>query len=187
MSLFHESLQQLLSGATLSGFLVEANGQPAFNEVAVLVEGVAKAEALHQWRLEVVVTPGGNGETFSVTCDVHWAGSIPVLTIGDAEVPGFGTINARLMLDHWRFAGTWAHDDRQGHVGGAIVSQEGGHGKRFVIERTSEYLREWWTGSGWSKSDRDAEWFEHEPDAPRETDDEEARAVYYPRGRVGAG
>lgn len=57
----------------------------------------------------------------------------------------------------------------------------------YVIERCSENLREWGTGTEWSEDDRAAKWYEHEPDAPRETDDEQARTVHYPSGEVEAG
>ena len=49
----------------------------------------------------------------------------------------------------------------------------------FVIERTNEMKREWWTGSAWTEDENQASWYDGEPDAPEETGDENARAVPY--------
>jgi hypothetical protein len=111
-----------------------------------------------------------------------------VLTVTEAEIPGLGTISAKLMIHNCLFAGTWIHEGGSGTLWGNVVSQhEPKHRKRFVIERSSEFLREWWTGRGWSEQGSEARWFEHEPDAPGETDDEEARPVCYPGGEIEAG
>jgi hypothetical protein len=56
--------------------------------------------------------------------------------------------------------------------------------KEFVIERTNEMKREWWTGSDWSEDENQARWYDAEPDAPQETDDENARAIHYETGVV---
>jgi hypothetical protein len=54
----------------------------------------------------------------------------------------------------------------------------------YVIERTSETRREWWTGTDWSEDENQARWYDSEPDAPKETDDENAHSVHYERGIV---
>jgi hypothetical protein len=54
----------------------------------------------------------------------------------------------------------------------------------YVIERTSEMRREWWTGSVWSEYENQARWYDSEPDAPQEAGDENARAVHYETGSV---
>jgi hypothetical protein len=56
--------------------------------------------------------------------------------------------------------------------------------REFVIERTSEMKREWWTGSEWSQDEHEARWYAVEPDAPHETHDENARAVYHESGTI---
>lgn len=59
--------------------------------------------------------------------------------------------------------------------------------KCYVIERSGEVLREWWTGTNWSDDYREAQWYAKEPDAPRETGDEGAHSMYYAQGVVEAG
>lgn len=56
--------------------------------------------------------------------------------------------------------------------------------KEFVIERTNEMRREWWTGSEWSDDEKQACWYRTEPDAPKITEDENARAVRYETGAI---
>jgi hypothetical protein len=56
--------------------------------------------------------------------------------------------------------------------------------KEYVIERTNEMKREWWTGAGWSEDENQACWYDFEPDAAQEADDENARAVHYETGVV---
>lgn len=189
MSLFHESLQRTLTGATLSGFVARAeHGKSPRIDVAVLIERVAKSKAIHDWTLDVVVAPDGDARKYSVTCDVRWAGPTPVLTINRADLPGIGQFSAKLIIHNCLVAGTWVHDDLRGHAWGMVDSpHEGKHRRRFVIERSSEFLREWWTENGWSKECSDAKWYEHEPDGPGESGDEGAHAVCYPSGEVEPG
>jgi len=56
--------------------------------------------------------------------------------------------------------------------------------KEFVIERTNEMRREWWTGTAWSEDENLAKWYDAEPHAPTETGDENARALHYETGIV---
>lgn len=188
MSLFHESLQRVLSGATLSGLLSPAgNHQPT--QAAVLVKQLQKAAGPHDWLFQIAITAGGKEQECSVKGDVHWHGSTPVLTMHDVEIPGVGQVSGKLMIHNRLFAATWVHEGVRGHAWGdvAVRSAQQPPSKQFVIERSSEFLREWWTGSDWSKDCTRALWFEHEPDGPRVTDDEEAHAVFYPSGEVEAG
>ena len=56
--------------------------------------------------------------------------------------------------------------------------------REFVIERTNEMKRGWWTGAGWSEDESEARWYSDEPDAPQETQDENARAVRHGTGVI---
>jgi hypothetical protein len=56
--------------------------------------------------------------------------------------------------------------------------------REFVIERTNEMKREWWTGTEWSEDEAEAHWYSIEPDAPQETQDENARAVRHAAGVI---
>jgi hypothetical protein len=53
---------------------------------------------------------------------VEWAGSTPVITVTNLEIPvvGAGVFNARVLIDGDRYAGTWSHDTVGGHMFGRI-------------------------------------------------------------------
>lgn len=48
---------------------------------------------------------------------------------------------------------------------------------RFVIQRTGETFREWWTGEHWSNDENQALEYSHEPDVSVETSDESAKVM----------
>lgn len=52
-----------------------------------------------------------------------------------------------------------------------------GHVPTYVIQRSGELIREWWTGTGWSEDVNDALQYSGEPDVSREVFDESAIAV----------
>ncbi|HEV3301713.1 MAG TPA: hypothetical protein VG055_18810 [Planctomycetaceae bacterium] len=56
--------------------------------------------------------------------------------------------------------------------------------REFVIERTNEMKREWWTGTDWSEDETEARWYADEPDAPQITQDENARSVRHAAGVI---
>ena len=56
--------------------------------------------------------------------------------------------------------------------------------REYVIERTSEMKREWWTGAEWSEDETAARWYDREPNAEKETQDESAHVVRYEAGRT---
>jgi CheY-like chemotaxis protein len=58
----------------------------------------------------------------------------------------------------------------------AMDRAEGSHGE-YVIQRTSETVRDWWTGSGWSEHLNEALQFLSKPDAAVEASDESAKAI----------
>lgn len=187
MSLFHESLTRLLSGATLTGFLSPSDDQNP-KAVSVLVKQLEKSGSSHQWQFQLLMTPGGNGQACSIIADVHWAGSTPVVSLHDVEIPDVGLINGKVLIHNGLFAGTWVYEGAKGQAWGEIVSPTTPPPpKQFVIERSSEFLREWWTGTDWSNDYAQATWYEHEPDGPRVTADEAAHSVFYPDGKMDAG
>lgn len=48
---------------------------------------------------------------------------------------------------------------------------------KYVIQRTSETTREWWTGSGWTDDVTLAMYYDDKPDVSVEAMDESAKAV----------
>jgi hypothetical protein len=59
--------------------------------------------------------------TVPVPVQVKWAGKTPVITVDKVSIPGLGTFSARVLLDNDRYAGTWSHDEKGGHLFGEIL------------------------------------------------------------------
>lgn len=126
MNLFHESLTRLLSGATLTGFLSPSGDQNP-KAVSVLVKQLKKSGGSHDWRFQVLITPGGNGQVCSITADVHWAGETPVVSLHDVEILDTGLINGKVLIHNGLFAATWVYEGEKGQAWGEIVSQTTPH------------------------------------------------------------
>jgi hypothetical protein len=58
-----------------------------------------------------------------------------------------------------------------------VPKESDGHESTYVIQRTGETYREWWTGSSWSEDVNDAKQYSSEPDVSVEADDESARPM----------
>jgi len=49
-----------------------------------------------------------------------WSGNTPVITLDNLWIPGMGTFSARVLIHQGRYAGTWSHGDKGGHLFGRI-------------------------------------------------------------------
>jgi hypothetical protein len=57
-----------------------------------------------------------------------------------------------------------------------MVDNTGERTAQYVIQRASESLCEWWTGTGWSEDEDQAVRYDDKPHANAETGDESATA-----------
>ena len=84
-------------------------------------EGIqTQAEAGDSWALTSRIKYGDVDLTVPVPVQVKWAGKTPVITVDSVKIPGLGTFSARVLLDRARYAGTWSHDEKGGHLFGVI-------------------------------------------------------------------
>lgn len=51
---------------------------------------------------------------------VEWAGETPVISMTDFTIPGMGTFSCRVLFHKDRYAGTWQHGEKGGHMWGLI-------------------------------------------------------------------
>lgn len=190
MQILHDSLKRTLEGATLCGSVtgLREDDSPSGREFACLVEAVRKHSWAHRWDVDVVMTPGGNGQRYSIPVRVDWAGSVPVISASHVDLPLGLDLSFRMMIHNAMFAGTWHDGDRAGQVYGKIEPKKPLHPRnRYTIERSSECMHDWWTGTDWSDNPADAKWFQHEPCGPAETQDEGAHTIFHRHGKVEAG
>jgi hypothetical protein len=183
--------QQRLAGATLVGRLTsEGYGSEEFKEVRCVLKSVAKLAGRHNWLFRVGLESGGMESVVPLRGQVQWAGSIPVVILTDVVLPRGGIVSAKVLVDteHDAFSGVWSSSQTHGHLSGRIdEAPTPTHPRRYVIERSSEFVREWWTGQRWTEDYAEAKWYQGEPDASKESDEEEARSCFYPSGEVEPG
>ncbi|MEZ6086839.1 MAG: hypothetical protein R3C05_02155 [Pirellulaceae bacterium] len=56
---------------------------------------------------------------------IVWAGDTPMISLDDFTIPGMGTFSAKVVIDKGRYAGTWSHDEKGGHLFGVIEKPSG--------------------------------------------------------------
>ena len=51
-----------------------------------------------------------------------------MITVDSVKIPGPGTFSARVLLDKTRYAETWSHDEKGGHLFG-VIERDGGEAR----------------------------------------------------------
>lgn len=117
-----QKFSQLMTGAKLTGmFTVE--GKP-MNDLVQDTYEIRKVEKSKpegdSWIITARVKYGKNDYEMPFPIDVKWAGDTPVLTLEKLAVPGLGVFSCRVVLHGNKYAGTWQHNDKGGHMFGNI-------------------------------------------------------------------
>ncbi|MEL7263268.1 MAG: hypothetical protein AAFP69_00450 [Planctomycetota bacterium] len=84
---------------------------------------ITKCEKLpfgNLFRFTTRIKYGKTDLTVPVQVPVKWAGNTPVISLDDFTIPGMGTFSARVTIHHDRYAGTWDHGPKGGHLFGVI-------------------------------------------------------------------
>jgi hypothetical protein len=88
---------------------------------------IRKVEKLPQedlWRFVARVRYGETDVELPMDLPVKWAGGTPVITLDNVWLPGLGTFSARVVIHDQKYAGTWRHDEKGGHLFGVIKPKE---------------------------------------------------------------
>ena len=116
-----DKFKKLMTGAKLTGMFT-IDGRPMDKLVAESYE-IAKVEKLpdgDEWAITARIKYGDKDAVFPVPVEVKWAGKTPVITLDNVTIPGLGTFSARVLFQGDRYAGTWQHDDKGGHMFGKV-------------------------------------------------------------------
>ncbi len=117
----HAKFKKLLTGAKLRGqFTLDGKPMNDLHEEAYDIEKVEKLPDGDMWAITTRIKYGQHDVVVPVALEVKWAGSTPVLTLDNLPIPGLGTFGARVVLHKDKYAGTWQHDDKGGHLFGKI-------------------------------------------------------------------
>ncbi len=118
----YEKFTKLLTGAKFIGsFTLDDKPLNDLHEEEYDIEKVDKLPEADLWSIKARIKYGKKDFTVPVPIYVKWAGETPVMTMDKMTLPGFGTFSARVVLHVDKYAGTWQHDDKGGHLFGRII------------------------------------------------------------------
>jgi hypothetical protein len=116
-----EKFEKLLTGAKFKGsFTLDDKPLSDLQEEQYDIEKVEKLPEADLWSITARIKYGKKDFTVPVPLHVKWAGETPVMTLDNLTLPGFGTFSARVVLHIDKYAGTWQHDSKGGHLFGRI-------------------------------------------------------------------
>jgi hypothetical protein len=75
------------------------------------------------WRFNAYMDCCGVNGKIPIVVPMQWNGDTPMIMMTDTSLPGLGTFTVRVFFYGDRYAGTWQHDDRGGHMSGRIEKQ----------------------------------------------------------------
>lgn len=120
-----EEFKKLVANIRLVGnFTLDGAEEAKLQREEYVITGAMKLGNSDLWALTSRIKYGDVDLTVPVPVQVKWAGNTPVITVDSVAIPGLGTFSARVLLDKARYAGTWSHDEKGGHLFGVIKRDE---------------------------------------------------------------
>jgi len=110
-----------MANTTLTGsFTVDSNMEAAPKQERYEIESVTKVTG-NLWTFNTRIKYGDTDARLPVTVPVVWADGTPMVALTDATIPGMGSeFSARVIFHGDRYAGTWQHGPKGGHLFGTI-------------------------------------------------------------------
>ena len=100
-----------------------ADGAPKTE--AYTIKSCEKLPSADLYRLTARIKYGKVDQEVPLDLKILWAGNTPVITLESLWIPGMGTFDAHILIrsgkEAGRYAGTWQHGDKGGHMFGKIV------------------------------------------------------------------
>lgn len=116
-------LCEFLSGCKFIGkFTVDGEESSKTEEYTI-----KKCEKLAEgdlYRLTARIKYGSTDTELPMDLPIRWSGNTPVITLDGVWIPGLGTFSARVLLHQERYAGTWQHGEKGGHMFGRLEKVE---------------------------------------------------------------
>jgi hypothetical protein len=110
-----------LSGATLDGYFTETPGDEAKPKPSKYVINKVSKIGGDLWLFEARIKYNDHDVTIPIPLAVRWAGDTPVITLDSADIPGFGSFTARVLIHDDSFAGMWSGGSHRGELYGRVV------------------------------------------------------------------
>ena len=110
-----------MSGAKLQGrFTIDGKEDATPKAETYIISKCEKLPAENMYRFTARIKYGDTDQEVPLDLPVLWSGNTPVITLDSFWIPGMGTFSARVMIHSGRYAGTWQHDDKGGHMFGRV-------------------------------------------------------------------
>ncbi|HEY2148465.1 MAG TPA: hypothetical protein VGH32_11040 [Pirellulales bacterium] len=116
-----KKFSESLSGATLDGYFSETPGDESKPKPSKYVINKVSKISGDLWLFEARIKYNDHDVTIPVPLAVRWAGDTPVITLDSAEIPGFGSFTARVLIHDDSFAGMWSGGSHRGELYGRVV------------------------------------------------------------------
>jgi len=111
-----------MSGAKFIGrFTIVGQADGKMPEEEYTIRKCEKLPEGDLFRFTARIRYGDTDTELPLDLPVQWAGKTPVITLEDMWLPGLGTFSTRVVIHHGRYAGTWDHGEKGGHLFGRIV------------------------------------------------------------------
>jgi hypothetical protein len=124
-----DEFKKLVTNIRLVGnFTLDGQEPGKLQREEYVITGAMKLGNGDYWALTSRIKYGDVDLTVPVPVQVKWAGNTPVITVDSVKIPGLGTFSARVLLDGARYAGTWSHDEKGGHLFG-VIERDGAGGQ----------------------------------------------------------
>ena len=125
-----ENFKKLVTNVRLVGnFTLDGDTDPGkLRREEYAITGAMKLGNGDSWALTSRIKYGDVDLTVPVPVQVKWAGNTPVITVDSVKIPVLGMFSALVLLDKTRYAGTWSHDEKGGHLFG-VIERDGTDGK----------------------------------------------------------
>ena len=135
-----EAFARSLHGVRLRGhFTVVDQGKiTSQQEEQYEIREIQKLPQGDRWRFLARIHYGRIDVTLPLVLQVKWADTTPVITLDSVRIPGLGTFSARVLFHGQRYAGTWQHGDKGGHLYGVIEKLDGSEDKPSPVPAQQE-------------------------------------------------
>ncbi|EKJ99378.1 MAG TPA: hypothetical protein DDX19_11445 [Rhodopirellula baltica] len=115
-------LAKYLSGATFTGhFTVDGKEDRALKPESYTIKSCEKLPEADMYSMKVAIKYGDTDGEFPMQLKILWSDRTPVITMDSVWIPGLGTFSSRVLIHDGRYAGTWQHDAKGGHLFGKIT------------------------------------------------------------------
>lgn len=121
-----ETFQKQLNNAVLVGHFSlddqpDSSGKPERYEI----RSISKVKE-NLWMFQTRIKYGEVDAVVPILVPIEWAGDTPMVSLTDFTIPGMGTFTCRVLFHGDRYAGTWQHGPKGGHMWGKIEKGEEG-------------------------------------------------------------